>query len=383
MNPATSRPPSWRGWLLRVHRWLGLSLGLLVALFAAAGSVLVWADEIEAWQAGSPAATAPAGPPRWQAVLDQARATAPLAAAWVINPAHEPGGPAEVVAEPAQDGQAPRLLAIDMETGALLEETRLTDTAIGWLFHFHTRLLSDGWGQPLVLSLALVLLAFVISGIVLWWPRRWAQALALRLDRGRTVALWDLHRVTGVVAAALLLLSIGTGVLLLFPSTAVRAVDGLAGAQTRGPAPVAAPPSAALLSLDLLVAKAQAALPAGSVTRIIVPAAPAAWTVRMRIDNETHPNGLSFVRLDPYTGAIQHATPWNESTPGVAMFSWVYPLHIGLLGGVVHKLALTLLGLLPTLLLVTGVWLWWRKRARPQASSAAGGSAKSQARLPG
>jgi uncharacterized iron-regulated membrane protein len=354
---------------MRLHRWLGLTLGLIVALFGAAGAVLVWADEIESLldphsvtAAGTPDAT-----PQWQAMLDQARTTAPWAAAWVINPARAPGAPAEVVAEPGTADRAVRLLTIDPGSGRLLGESGLTDTVVGTIFHFHTRLLSDAWGQPLVLALGAALLFFVVSGIVLWWPRRWSQALALRLDRGRTVALWDLHRVIGAVAALLLLLSIATGITLLYPTTAARAVDRVAGV----PAPTLplVVPGAVPLSLDALVARADAALPGGIVTRIIVPAASGPWTVRKQLPGEDHPNGLSFVRLDPYSGRLLQATPHDAASPGVAMFAWVYPLHIGLLGGLAHKLLLTLVGLVPSVLLCTGVWLWWRKR--PRATPAA------------
>jgi uncharacterized iron-regulated membrane protein len=85
--------------------------------------------------------------------------------------------------------------------------------------------------------------------------------------------------------------------------------------------------------------------------------------VRKKLPGEAHPNGLSFVRLDPFTGQVLQATPFEAASPGVAMFSWIYPLHIGLLGGRVHQVVLTVVGLAPAGLMVTGVWLWLRKRA--------------------
>jgi len=257
------------------------------------------------------------------------------------------------------------VLVLTTASAQLLDSHWLADTFGGWVLHFHIRLLSEAWGQPDVLTVALFLLAFIVSGMVLWWPRRWSQGLALRLSRGRTLALADLHRVGGVVAAGLLLVSVITGVMLLYPGVAVTAVNALTGATSPvAVTPVSIPPAAGAVPMTLyaLLQRTESALPGEMVTRIVVPSDPGPWVVRKRPLGDDHPNGLGFVRLDPWTGAVLSVVPWQQASPGVAPFAWVYPLHIGELGGVAHKVVLKAVGLSPGFLLIAGTWLWWRKR---------------------
>jgi uncharacterized iron-regulated membrane protein len=81
----------------RVHRWLGVTLGLLFLVTGLTGSALVFYNEID--QALVPALRAvPAGarPPSWQAVLDGLRRDHPTrTGAWRIGVTPD-GGPIPV-----------------------------------------------------------------------------------------------------------------------------------------------------------------------------------------------------------------------------------------------------------------------------------------------
>jgi uncharacterized iron-regulated membrane protein len=52
----------------------------------------------------------------------------------------------------------------------------------------------------------------------------------------------------------------------------------------------------------------------------------------------------------------------------------VFPLHTGVLGGVLHEIVTALLGLALGGLGVSGVWLWWRRRADRRRLAARQGS---------
>jgi uncharacterized iron-regulated membrane protein len=47
----------------------------------------------------------------------------------------------------------------------------------------------------------------------------------------------------------------------------------------------------------------------------------------------------------------------------------IYPLHTGVLGGPAHEAVTALLGLVLGGLGLSGVWLWWRRRAVGAARS--------------
>lgn len=70
-------------------------------------------------------------------------------------------------------------------------------------------------------------------------------------------------------------------------------------------------------------------------------------------------DGFSFgVYIDPYTGKILAAIPWQQTLEG-----FIYELHTSFFAGVVGQFVVGMIGLLLVLLCITGVVLWpgWRK----------------------
>jgi uncharacterized iron-regulated membrane protein len=142
-------------------------------------------------------------------------------------------------------------------------------------------------------------------------------------------------------------------------------VTALAGAH-----PVSAPvlvskpsPAQPMLPLDALVARAHAQFPDGAINIVQWPAkADAPLRVRMRLPDDPHPNGLTSVWLDPYSGNVLAAQRWDQLDPGAKAVSVIYPLHTGELGGPLLMTVLAVGGLGLFGLSVTGIWQWWRRR---------------------
>jgi uncharacterized iron-regulated membrane protein len=82
---------------------------------------------------------------------------------------------------------------------------------------------------------------------------------------------------------------------------------------------------------------------------------------------ELHPNGKTFVVLDPYTGAVlgvRNADP--EAAPtGWRLVDALYPVHKGGWGGRWSQFLHAFAGLMVTVFAVTGLVMWW-KRTRPR-----------------
>src|SRR5690606_32612860 len=132
-------------------------------------------------------------------------------------------------------------------------------------------------GKYLTGVLGLLLLAFSVTGLILWWRTRKTFRFRLWPARMTRSAIVRQHRDTGVVAAPLLMPSALTGAMMVFPAIS----DAL-------PAPWAGPekPAPALPS-DLagpgpdtdwkrLMGNAQAAFPGAAPRRLMFPAAPGA-----------------------------------------------------------------------------------------------------------
>lgn len=79
------------------------------------------------------------------------------------------------------------------------------------LFELHSSLCAGDTARAVLALAALAYVAMLLSGLVLWWPRRRRQAFAVRTRSGTTVALLDLHRVAGAALRLLVLVSVVTG----------------------------------------------------------------------------------------------------------------------------------------------------------------------------
>jgi uncharacterized iron-regulated membrane protein len=142
-------------------------------------------------------------------------------------------------------------------------------------------------------------------------------------------------------------------------------LDSLAG--FRAPTlPVVVPhPGLAPAPLSKLLAAADLALPGGRLSIVVLGAAgDRPVRVRKQLPDEVHPNGLSSVWLHPQTAGVLAATHWRDGGPGVLGFEYLYPLHIGDLGGTAHRIMTCGAGLALFLLGASGAWVWWRRGRR-------------------
>lgn len=351
--------------LLRtLHRWLGLGVGLWAALVGLTGSVLVFSDEIDAW------------------LNPQLLRVEPRAAAW-----HVDGAVAAVrerfAGEPLLSLRLPRAanepivlrvgeqpvtdVYVNPYTSVVLGTRAEHGGAMGFLFDLHAHLLAGETGETVAGVLALVLIVMLVSGLVLWWPRRrqWAAAFKIRWSAAALPRMFNLHRVAGAMAAPLLLIAAVTGAMLVFhnPTTAFL-IATLGGPPLSLPKTVPVASAGDMQPVSRLLASAAAALPDADIVSLKFPRqAGEPMVVRLRFESNTHPNGRSFVAVDPRTAEVLHVHDWRQAALGVRASDYKYPLHIGTAFGLPGRIIVLIAGLVPVLLLCTGGYVWWRKRA--------------------
>ncbi|MDY0977557.1 PepSY-associated TM helix domain-containing protein [Massilia sp. CFBP9012] len=354
---------SLRGLWLKCHRWTALGLGWLLIVSGLTGSLLVVARPLD--RLLHPAWFVAAQQPAAQALsLEALRARLATEfgpkAAFSFRPPRDAGATLEVLVRGEWRGS----LYLHPATGAEQGRRGEHESTVSLLHGLHSALWLEQTGKAILALAAFVYLLLAVSGIVLWWPRRWPPSLRIELGKGFTRASFDLHRIGGVVFALVLGVSIATGAYLAW-----RPIGGwisrLAGAPV-----VAAPKLPAgdgpAASLDALAAAAQAAFPDGRIGLFLyTPHLDRPLAVRMHVPDDPHPNGRSVVWLDPRSSQVLARHRWDTLDPGTRMNSIVYPLHTGKLGGVAGEAAVALLGLVLGALGGTGLVLWWqRRRAR-------------------
>ena len=355
-----------RSAVMVAHRWLGLVAGLLLVVIGLSGSALVFRQEIdEALNPELLRVTPASTRVPMQQVMEAARRAFPDEAPSRIRMPRTPEGVVELWL-----GRAPsRYVYVDPYRGTLLGARRPTEFLTGWLFHLHTKLLAGDAGERVVGAGALVLAALSVTGLVLWRPRRRSKRearVAIAVRAGRTRSAYDLHRAVGFYSSALLLIAALTGAALVFSEAFEGGIYRLTRTPPKPAIPLAiSPPDRPSLLLDSLLSIAERAQPGGMISYIYLADAPtAAFRVRKRLAPEIHPNGRSYVALDPRTGAVLDVVDGGRAPVGAQVYNALYPLHIGIGGGTAMRVLVLVVGLAPALLGVTGALQWWRRSAR-------------------
>lgn len=359
------------------HRWVALLAGLLLALLGLTGSLMVWQAELDAalnpaWFARDAACAAPVQPvAQVLAVLAQ---QAPQARTALVVAPTMPGAAYQVWERRDPATSLRREHFIDPACGQYLGSRvrgawRLDRAhAVPLLYELHSRLLAGETGHIVVGVGALVLLGLTLSGVWLAWPRSlagWRKALAIKTGAA-PIRLWfDVHRALGLWLAPLAVLLSVTGAALVFSTQARSLVAGVLPTERLARMPASAPSdAAALVPLDELVQQAQRAFPQARWSRLTLPAgSEAVAEVRLLQPGEPRVDtGNTRVRLAA-TGAVLARYDPLQAPSGSMVLDWVFPLHSAEALGWVARLLWSLFGLLPALLLGTGAWLWWRRRA--------------------
>ncbi|RYY10530.1 MAG: PepSY domain-containing protein, partial [Alphaproteobacteria bacterium] len=227
-----------------------------------------------------------------------------------------------------------------------------------WVFDLHHHLLIGDAGETMTGVAGLTGLLFLITGVVLWWRMRSRFRLRLWPASMKPGAIVHHHRDMGVFTAPLLLVSLVTGVLMVFP-----ALGGPLLAETRAHPPkvhsVRVTPSAH--DLKPLFTAAAAMFPGAELRRLQMPRKPGTPVVlRLRQSFEWTPNGRTFVYADPATLTIvAHDDPATRGT-AASIREKLYPVHAAKTGGIAWKLAMTVSGIVLTLLGSLAVYGFWR-----------------------
>jgi uncharacterized iron-regulated membrane protein len=355
----------WR-WL---HRWIGLALGLPVALLGLTGSALVYQEEIlerlypQAMQVAVGGEVAP--PSALFAVAHGHAAPLQARVSYLRFPDAADRPVRAVLALP--DGGTETLL-LDPYSARVIGP--LPGRLFPHMFDLHSRLALGVDGRAIVGWLGIVLGLAAGTGLVLWWPRhgRWRQRLRLRRHAGLRLFSDDLHRSGGALAAVPLLLLGLSGSALVFRDALLPAMTALGGIR---PERAAVGPAVGA-DLDAMVAQARALMPGGTLVFVTPASRPGGTTrIRIRLPGEIHQNGRSYVLFDAEGRVVELQRATALPAANVAFDQLPYPLHTGFLLGAAGRLVVFAAGLLPAVLLVTGLYFWIRGRRRAAHRQAA------------
>jgi len=360
--------PGLRACWVQIHLWLGLTLGVLGVLIGISGSLLVFDHDIDA--IFNPQRYAVSGP---QVALSYSAYAANAAqalegrgrAAFVRLP-EEAGMPVVVIARGRGDGGGNFRVYIDPPTGRVLD-TVPGGGFFGWLHSFHENLtLREYYGREIVGAVGIAMLISSLSGLYLWWPARgrWREALGFR--RGLT-ATRNLHYVCGFYGFVVLATLSFTGIFIAYTEagrTTVATFTSISPPARNIQAP-AAPEVAKALPLDAAVDIAKALYPVETVWSVDLPNGPRG-TYRVNLSEPgvptMQPARGSVVFIDPYSGTVLRRIDASTRTGGDNFLALQRNLHSGERLGIIGRIVICIVGLLPLLFLITGITMWLKQR---------------------
>ena len=313
---------------LKLHLFLGLTAGVVIALCCLTGAALVFEPEITKalhpdWYhvAGSGAAVP------IHVALDSVRAAVPNEQVGSVTLTNDPSRPWEF-----QAGQAGRIL-VDPYTGHVITIAPFRLPFFQKSMELHRWLLADDVGEAITGAATLMFVLLLIFGLIIWWPRTKA-ALKARINPfavfskhgGGRRKLHDLHVALGIWCWPILFFVALTAMPLAYDWA-----GNLISAVTHAPRP-APPPrsggdsSAATLPLDSLVALARATWPAARTWSVRLPGRPGGAVAFASVAaNDPVDRHLDVAYADRLTGAILRTDRWADLGAGMQarrMMEW-------------------------------------------------------------
>ncbi|MEO9130605.1 MAG: PepSY-associated TM helix domain-containing protein [Sphingomonas sp.] len=350
---------SWRRTWFQVHKWIGLILAIVIIPISLTGSALVWDDALD--HVLNPQRYAVSGdtalvPARYVAAAQPMLAPGERIATLTLP--DEAGAPVVVAA--SQPGKAMRAgpparttLWLDPPTTRLLEKSSGGGGLIRVMHQIHGSLMVPGAGRQIVGWIGVAMMASCFTGLWLWWPTvgKWARGLRWRRHRNLDT---NLHHLMGFwIALPLFVLSL-TGAWVSFPQFFGALTGGApqrGGGMDRAAMARAKPLAVTHLSLDTAIASAQATLP-GELRQVTWPTdLKPEWKITMAGD------ARPSVTVDDATGAAKAGRIVPEDTARL-----MRRIHDGTRMGALWQTIIFIGGILPAILAVTGIIMWWRAR---------------------
>ena len=351
--------------ILFVHRWLGLLSGLLVVLVALTGSLLAFEDEgrdyleHDYYHIAHPAAQ--------RLSLDQMVDTFR-----VYNPKikinsirFKETADAAVVFFTKE-----KFVFMDPYTARITATVPVSSDFFYMVRLLHTQLMLGDVGKTIVHINVLLFFIICLSGLVMWWPRKWSlfrSAASIKFSGSRKRVNYDLHRALGFYALPILLIISFTGLFMASDST-----KNFVSFITRSPIPekeesiaVTKPEGAGHhhYSLDSAYAYAKEHYP-GARETFIVPATketPIRIALRYPYTIVRNQNTLYF---NPWDGSLVRTELYANYNGFEKMSRSNYNLHTGKIGplGIFSQILYCIVALIAASLPITGFYIWLGKR---------------------
>lgn len=347
----------------QLHLWLGLVSGLVVFVVTLSGAILVFEDEIEHLTSRELYFVTP-GHARLplDSLKQQAQSFDPAISLTRVETA--PHDAARTALFYGKKDKTTYLIAVNPYTGAVIkgipEETRFFRVVL----RLHRYLLANEAGKAVTGVSCLIFLVLVITGIVLWWPKRWKylrQRTAIKWSGSFKRVVWDVHAIGGFYVHLLIFAMAFTGLTWSykwFNNGIFQVFDG------KPMTPYKVPPNQTIQPAgsgfyEQVYRQANRELPYNGKMVLHFPATDS-LSVSVTKENYTAriPNIVDFLYYESGSGRLLGKRLYDDQSTGMKVRRAVYPIHTGSIFGWPTKVLALISCLVAASLPVTGLLIW-------------------------
>ena len=335
-----------------VHQWTGLLLSIVILCVAVSGGILLFAEDL--YRAAYPSLKEPVIIPleRYPAILNEIETNASQAAPVLVK-FPQPGMNAfhlwfnddsEAFVHPA--------------SGEIIAHWGWHESLPSFLFELHANLLTGEMGELVNGGIAFAVLFLAGSGVLLWWRRHKHFKLRFIFPRHfSSASILQSHAPLGVTGLIPITLFVVTGLLLVFYRPVSSILTTLLDDRPPGrPTAVVIPDQEPMRTWEQILSRVGKTFPEGQLVYYYPPGPDnAAMVFRKRLPGEWHPNGRSYIVVDPYQGEVIQAIDARLEEPGARIMNTIYPIHSAKIGGPVYKSIALLAAITLALLACTGI----------------------------
>ncbi|TWW00656.1 PepSY-associated TM helix domain-containing protein [Chitinophaga pinensis] len=378
--------PSWRkklnGWL---HLWLGLASGIIVFIVALTGCIFVFQKEINEWVHHDIMFVTPTQQPTLPLTILQEKAQTALGKEFPVLSTftyRQPDRAWEFITYKDGDENALTLFGttayykmayVNPYTGQVTAVRDMKKDFFVIVKYLHwSLLLNDKYGQPIVGWSTFIFVILLITGLILWWPKKWSkkareQSFKIKWSGNFKRVNYDLHNVLGFYAMVVALVIALTGMVWAFKwfQTTVYVVASRSVTPPKHKevtSDTLALPPANVKPLDIAYATAVKQFPKAK--RIGVRETPAANTATIRMfvywGKETYYD-YDALQFDKTTGKLLLHETAKDKNAGEKLIGMNYDIHVGAIAGLPGKILAFFASLICASLPVTGFLVWWNK----------------------
>lgn len=354
-----------------LHRYIGLAVGLILAIVGSTGSFLVFNEEIDQFLLNQQIEQIVPQNERLPiaVVLDKVRA------------AHNEQSGLKVDSIDVVSGQNASykvwLLSptqqyyqayVNPYTGNILDTRKWDNTFSGLALKLHYTLLAGRTGEIIVGIAALLLFILSVTGIALWpgW-KKLIIGFKIKWNTHPQRVNFDIHKVAGIITAVFLAMTAFTGFCWNFSDFTYPII--YTATLTPKPVPPTSQPvlGKSALGLNDILQKADAALPGAVTTYIFLPHQPeGVYRIDRKFPQEVEEYGRSRVFLDQYSGEVLQVQDGRSLPLGERVLNSFAPIHYGTFGGLFTRIFYVFVGLAPLILFITGFVMWWYRRKQKE-----------------